>query len=347
VLEAALAAGGARSELVPEIRKIATRHGIVTKFTAGLVLEPGDRPDAIETEEVEDSDMHDAPFTGASTNAAIGLGGGAGGGSRRRNLRAGTAKLMSSAEDALKWLATQQQKDGRVGSLRDTADVVLAYLAAGYTDRGSTRDNPYSGTVRRALRALMNNQDADGRFGKDLRTHIRATTAMCEAYWMTRNPRYKKPAQKGLDYLALVRTKYSAWPKEKPDTVTTAEAVLALRSGKFAGLDVDPDAFEGARQWFNTKGAVKTATEREAVLFARVLLGERIAAHPDNAAALKTIAGREWAALAEFQITGRVNEIKTLVAAGKSDGSWGSVRDTAAAVRILTTRYRYDRVFKR
>jgi len=355
VLEAALAAGGARSELVPEIRKIATRHGIVTKFTAGLVLEPGDRPDSgdtgleeIETEEVDDSGMHDAPFVGPFTNSAIGLGGGAGGWRRgRRNLRAGSAKLMSSVGDALKWIATQQQKDGRVGNLRDTADVVLAYLAAGYTDRGSTRDNPYSGTVRRALRALMNNQDADGRFGKDLRTHIRATTAMCEAYWMTRNPRYKKPAQKGLDYLALVRTKYSAWPKEKPDTVTTAEAVLALRSGKFAGLDVDPDAFEGARQWFNTKGAVKTATEREAVLFARVLLGERIAAHPDNAAALKTIAGREWAALAEFQITGRVNEIKTLVAAGKSDGSWGSVRDTAAAVRILTTRYRYDRVFKR
>ena len=110
---------------------------------------------------------------------------------------------------------------------------------------------------------------------------------------------------------------------------------------------MDPDAFEGARQWFNTKGAVTTAKEKEAVLFARVLLGERMTVHPDNAGADKTMAGREWAALAEFQITGRVNEIETLVAAGKSDGSWGSVRDTAAAVRILTTRYRYDRVFRR
>ena len=35
------------------------------------------------------------------------------------------------------------------------------------------------------------------------------------------------------------------------DTSVTTWAVLALRSGKYGGLDVDPDAFEGARAWID------------------------------------------------------------------------------------------------
>ena len=163
---------------------------------------------------------------------------------------------------------------------------------------------------------------------------------------MTRNPRYKRPAQSGLDYLSSVRAKYSGWPAEKPDVITTAEAVMALKSRRFAALDIDPDAFEGARSLFNTKGAVKTAVEREAVLLSRVWLGEKITAHSDNAEALKTLAGREWAALAHFQITGRVREDTSLVRTQKDDGSWGTVSETAMAVRILLTNSRYERVFR-
>jgi hypothetical protein len=350
VLEAAVAAGGARSELVPEIRRIATRYGIVTKFTAGLVLEPGDRPDTNETD-VHDTDIEigevtvDRPFTGPSTNSSIGLGGGAGGGRLARRVKGRSAS--ESVDKGLRWLASlQQDSDGRIGTLRDTAEALLAFLGAGYTDRGSERDNPYSRAVRGGLRALMNAQAEDGRIGDDLRTHIRATLAMCEAYWMTRNPRYKKPAQRALDYLARVRASYSGWPREKPDTLTTAEAVLALKSGKFAGRDVDPDAFAGARRWFGTKGAITSPVERDAVLFVRALLGERIGSYPNNEAARRTMAGLEWAALAEFQVTGRFEAAAAVAEAQQVDGSWGSVADTAAAVRILVTQSRYERVVK-
>jgi len=361
VLEAAVAAGGDRRELVPEIRKIATRHGIVTKFTAGLVLEPGDRPDKVAesvmhdsvTDEFEEAELSDSPFVGPFTNSAIGLGGGAGGG-RRRSLRASSSSVTAkSVERGLQWLARQQAKDGSIGTVRETAEALLAFLAAGCNDRGSARDNPHSRTVRNALRFLMNQQDEKGRFGKDLRSHIRATTAVCEAFWMTRNPRYRKPAQRGLNWIALVRAPYSGWPKEKPSTLATVEAVLALKSGKYAVLDVDPDAFEGARNWFDKKDATRSAIERDAVLFARLLLGERIWAVPDRAEPHKTPEAQEWGALVRFQI-GDKPAMAALRAMGETvresqrkDGSFGSVADTAAACRVLVTRYRYDRIFKR
>ncbi|MHC4136132.1 MAG: hypothetical protein ACYS0K_14225, partial [Planctomycetota bacterium] len=72
-------------------------------------------------------------------------------------------------------------------------------------------------------------------------------------FWMTRNPRYKKPAQEGLNFIGMARNPYMAWRYEprggENDTSVTGWCVMALKSGKFAGLEVDPDAFEGARQW--------------------------------------------------------------------------------------------------
>ena len=59
--------------------------------------------------------------------------------------------------------------------------------------------------VRAGLRYLMQSQADDGVFGTRathsfMYNHAIATLAMCEAFWMTRNPRYKKPAQDGLNF---------------------------------------------------------------------------------------------------------------------------------------------------
>jgi len=236
-----------------------------------------------------DDGMSDAPFTGPSTNSAIGLGGGAGGGRRgrggHRNLRAGGGSGMTenAVDLGLKWLADHQdveedgkwdcddfmkhdpaddKEDGSGGQLFDvgtTGLALLAFLGAGYTDRGSKRENKYAKNVRMGLRYLMQSQ-TEGVFGTRA-THsfiyntAIATLAMSEAYWMTRNPRYKKPAQEGLNYLAMHRNPYMAWRYDprggENDTSCTGWCVMALKSGKFAGLEVDPDAFEGARQWID------------------------------------------------------------------------------------------------
>ena len=239
-----------------------------------------------EFEETAGADgISDAPFTGPSTNSSIGLGGGAGGGrGGRRNLRAGGGSRLTedSVGLGLKWLADHQDKDGSWdcdafpkhdpkddkcdGSGGAHYDVgvtglsLLAFLGAGHTDRGSAKQNRYARNVRNGLRFLMASQGSEGCLGGRASQHFMynhaiATLALCEAYWMTRTPRYKKPAQEALNFIARSRNPYMAWRYEprggENDTSVTAWMVAALKSGKFAGLEVDPDAFAGARLWLD------------------------------------------------------------------------------------------------
>ena len=228
-----------------------------------------------------------APREGPA-GAVVGVGGLGGPGRlrARRNLRAGggSGHTENAVGLGLKWLAAHQDvdADGRwdaadfmkhdpqddrctgAGSLRYDVGVtglaLLAFLGAGYTDRGSARQNPYAGNVRMGLRFLMESQGDTGCLGPRagahfIYNHAIATLALCEAHWMTRNPRYKAPAAAGLKYLMRARNPYMAWRygarSGENDTSVTGWAVMALKSGKYAGFDVDPDAFTGARQWID------------------------------------------------------------------------------------------------
>jgi hypothetical protein len=112
--------------------------------------------------------------------------------------------------------------------------------------------------VRAGLRFLLASQDEDGCLGSRasqsfMYSHAIGTLALCEAYWMTRNPRYRKPAQDALNFIGSARNPYLAWryaPRGgENDTSVTGWCVMAMKSGKYAGLEVDPAAFDGARLW--------------------------------------------------------------------------------------------------
>jgi len=215
----------------------------------------------IETEEVRD---HGAADDGAPGGWPADEEPGAGGAVRGpgRKVRPGKPRVTEPAvENGLAWLARNQKDDGSWASgsgghtVASTSLAVLAFLGAGNTDRG---DGPYAGVVRKGLRYLIERQEHDGSFGTGKRAiydAALATIALSEAYWMTRNPRYKRPATLGLDNLALWRYPYGGWSDERRsercNTALTVWCVIALNSGKFAGLDVDPDGFEGARQWID------------------------------------------------------------------------------------------------
>ncbi|MHC4953293.1 MAG: prenyltransferase/squalene oxidase repeat-containing protein [Planctomycetota bacterium] len=186
----------------------------------------------------------------------------------RTGRRPGTAHAVKAG---LKWLAKHQGEDGRwasgEGSSRVkrpvfhdtgvTALALLAFLGAGHTDRG---EQAFAGNVRNGLRYLLTLQDEEGCFGTRASQHFMyghamATLALCEAYAATKNPRFKKPAQKGLDFIAMARNPYLAWRYEprggENDTSVTVWCVMALKSGRSAGLKVDPAAFVGARAWID------------------------------------------------------------------------------------------------
>jgi Ca-activated chloride channel family protein len=225
----------------------------------------------------------DTPFEGPGTNSDIGIGGGTGGmfGGRRGGHRGlmleGGAATESSVEAGLEWLRNHQSPGGYWdgdgfeamcrtnrcggpgGPLFDPGLTGLSLLA--FLGCGETHKTPrYGAVVRNGLKYLKGIQDAEGCFGGRTSGHFTynhalATLSMAEAYGLTQSPLFKTSAQNGVNFILQSRNPYLAWrygvrPQDN-DTSVTGWMVMALKSARGAGLDVDPAAFEGAREWMN------------------------------------------------------------------------------------------------
>jgi len=226
--------------------------------------------------------LSNQPFKGFGALDTIGIGGGAGGafGGRfggRRNLvtRGGGSRATESAvEAALRWLKRHQDPDGKwngpqfskhcggdvctvPGSRANEAMTgisLLAFLGAGHTHRhGKYRD-----TVKRGIEWMLSIQKANGdlRRGGRMYGHGIATMALVEAYGMTGDYKLKEAAQKAIDFIVEAQNPYSGWryaPKSGDnDTSVVGWQVMALKSGKMAGLKIPPQTWEGARKWIES-----------------------------------------------------------------------------------------------
>jgi hypothetical protein len=147
-----------------------------------------------------------------------------------------------------------------------TGLALCAFLGAGHTNRGK---HPYAVVVNRGLRYLKNIQDPEGCFGprstqQYIYNHALCSLAMIEAFGMTNSPVFRASAQRALDFIALSRNPYFGWRYGiKPgdnDTSVTTWMVFALKSaqlinadakkhGRPAPLQIDEQAFVGARAW--------------------------------------------------------------------------------------------------
>jgi len=168
----------------------------------------------------------------------------------------GTATTEAAVKMGLEWLKKNQGKDGlwsltgpySTGSgvenrAAATAMALLAFQGAGHTHKtGEHRE-----VVARGWAAMLKTQDADGNFFREgsfhhrLYTHAQATIAICELYGMTRDAKYKAPAQKALDYCFRIQSPAGGWryaPNGESDTSVTGWFVMALQSGLMAGLNV-------------------------------------------------------------------------------------------------------------
>ncbi len=181
------------------------------------------------------------------------------------------ADIAQALEAGLFWLATHQDESGKWdadefmkhdtkgapcdGAGNPTHDVgatglaMLAMLGGGST----LRSGPHRDNLKRAATWLRQQQGDNGLFGTNssndfIYGHAIATYAMCEAYGLSKMKVLKQAAQKGLNYLEMHRNPYSVWryqPRDGDnDTSVTAWCLMALKSGKDFGLEVNPNALK-------------------------------------------------------------------------------------------------------
>ncbi|MEL7499237.1 MAG: hypothetical protein AAFN77_16640 [Planctomycetota bacterium] len=145
-----------------------------------------------------------------------------------------------------------------------TGLAVLAFQGAGYNHR----EYKYARQLEKAVDWLIENQSDDGglyvatdKKSNDacrLYSHGIASLALTEAYGMTQDPRLEKPAQKALDYIAATQDgrkggwRYFDQPgKRSADTSVSGWMMMAMQSGRLAGLKINATTFDGIEDWLD------------------------------------------------------------------------------------------------
>jgi len=178
-----------------------------------------------------------------------------------------TPATEAAVKAALRWLANNQEPDGRWNASRHSGGVeqrhvagrnrlsagiqadtgmtglaLLAFLASGETHlRGDYREN-----VRRGLEFLLRAQAANGDLGGEATAYARmychsmATFALSEAYGMTQDHRLRTFVQRGINYTVSAQDpsgggfRYN--PGDPGDTSQAGWQLMALKSGELAGV---------------------------------------------------------------------------------------------------------------
>ena len=218
---------------------------------------------------------------GLGTGQNAGRGGAGSGfglrGSGSREAVPGVTKASERAvAAALNWLARHQNKDGswtldlgRGDQCTDrscttgnttradtgaTGMGILPFLGAGQTHQSN---GPYQKTVQRGLQWLVKRQKQDGDLSSNeahqMYEHGIATIALCEAYGMTQDSWVRDPAQAAIRFIESAQNAQGGWRYRhgsyEGDTSVFGWQIMALKSAKMAGLDVNPVKFKRCENW--------------------------------------------------------------------------------------------------
>lgn len=197
----------------------------------------------------------------------------------------GEPTTETSIQLGLEFLARYQTQQGNwtlggfdVGSRQkimqlesDTAATglaVLAFQGAGFNHR----EFKYASQLDRAIQWLLDNQSENGGLyvpsnlksnnACRLYSHGIATLALTEAYGMTQDERLKAPVQKALDYIQATQDpRRGGWRYfDQPGNLTSDTSVsgwmmMALQSGRLAGLEVESETFRSIDDWLEVAAA--------------------------------------------------------------------------------------------
>ena len=161
-----------------------------------------------------------------------------------------------------------QDFDTKVLVRSDTAATALALLAfqgAGYTHL----ESKYAAQVSGAIDFLSKNQRDNGDLyipqdpASDqnawLYSHAIAALALCEAYGMTQDEKLKPVAQKAIDFMVSSQDQQRGGWRYRPgfgsDTSVTGWYMMALQSGRLAGLRVPVETFDRIKKFVDRAAA--------------------------------------------------------------------------------------------
>jgi hypothetical protein len=186
------------------------------------------------------------------------------------SLHGGTSVTEGAVELGLKWLSRQQQRDGgwslsgpyEYGAGQEcrpaaTAMAILAFQGAGHTDRAGD----YQPLMKKAYEWMLRAQRRDGAYlenqggARFMYGHAQCTIALCEAYAMTGDSRLREAAQAALHFCYEAQDReLGGWryqPGIDSDTSVTGWFILALKSGRSAGLEIDEDCWTRASYYLD------------------------------------------------------------------------------------------------
>jgi hypothetical protein len=152
-----------------------------------------------------------------------------------------------------------------------TALALLPFLGAGLTHRPPADSSlpDYHRTVKAGLDYLLAQQvssgERQGAFGENdgsgrpgqtaMYAHGLATIAVCEAYALTSDPRLRASAQSAIDFLVRAQHDGGGWRyrfKETGDLSVTGWQLMALESGRMAGLNVPADTLRKVERFLDS-----------------------------------------------------------------------------------------------
>ncbi|CAG0989572.1 hypothetical protein PLCT2_02393 [Planctomycetaceae bacterium] len=135
---------------------------------------------------------------------------------------------------------------------------LLSFTGAGFDHT----EGDHKATMRRGIMYLRKVQSNDGCFGpKDedsfVYNHAIATMALCECYGLSSDEALKATCERAVKFILDAQNPGKGWrygvkPGES-DTSFTGWAVMALKSAKVVGLELDDKAaFDGATAWLDS-----------------------------------------------------------------------------------------------
>jgi len=217
--------------------------------------------------------------------------GGRGTGWRKAMLgrQGGTKQSERAVAAALDWLSRHQMHDGKWSlaaystrcedhtctgpgaantDMGATALALLPFLGAGQTHKST---GPYQTNISNGLNWMLKNQRPDGdlRAGQTMYAHGLAAIVLCEACGMTGDAKIREAAQRAVNFIEAAQNPNTGGWRYQPgaadsDTSVVGWQVMALKSGQMAGLAVDAEKMENAKQWLKT---VASGVHREQYLY--------------------------------------------------------------------------------